>query len=188
MFRLVGLCVVSVGLVIFSSASRAQEGFKFENKPANLQAYIQQLHQLAHIKKDVAAANKMFRALLPDEARAKAALRDEAAGLAATIADAFAKAPPSDLDAAKLGTAAQTKVAVYGATTEDLIKYAAGSVAAAEFPSKVQDIAPKTLRPGVTFYEVELTEPSKDFGVKLHLLYWDGKQWSMLGSVWRMVK
>jgi hypothetical protein len=30
--------------------------------------------------------------------------------------------------------------------------------------------------------------PPKDFGVKLHLLYWDGKQSSMLGSVWRMVK
>jgi hypothetical protein len=44
------------------------------------------------------------------------------------------------------------------------------------------------LRPGVTFYEVEFLEPGKDAGMKYHLFYWDGKQWSMLGPVWRALE
>jgi hypothetical protein len=37
----------------------------------------------------------------------------------------------------------------------------------------------------MTFYEVELLEPGKEYGMKYHLFFWDGKQWTMLGPVWR---
>ena len=40
----------------------------------------------------------------------------------------------------------------------------------------------------MTFYEVEFLEPGKDAGMKYHLFYWDGKQWSMLGPVWRTLE
>jgi hypothetical protein len=186
MFRSVvlGGLGLSFCLVISTAYCTAQESsFKFENKAANLQAYFQQMYDLVHTKKDAAAANKMLKALLPDEARAKLALRDDApATLAKTIAAEYAKIPAGEFDAAKMLSAEKSKVSVYAATTEELIKYANGSVANAEFPSKAQDSAMTILRPGMTFYEVEMTEPTKDFGLKLHLLYWDGKQWAMLVS------
>ena len=40
----------------------------------------------------------------------------------------------------------------------------------------------------MTYYEVEYLEPGKSAGMKYHLLYWDGNQWSMLGPVWRVLK
>jgi len=36
----------------------------------------------------------------------------------------------------------------------------------------------------MTFYAVEFLEPGKSSGIKYHLVYWDGNQWSMLGPVW----
>jgi hypothetical protein len=44
------------------------------------------------------------------------------------------------------------------------------------------------LRPGLTFYQVEFLEPGKDDGMKYHLFYWDGEQWTMLGPIWRVLK
>jgi hypothetical protein len=40
----------------------------------------------------------------------------------------------------------------------------------------------------MTFYEVEFVPPGKDLGMKFHLFYWDGSQWTMLGPVWRVIK
>ena len=30
--------------------------------------------------------------------------------------------------------------------------------------------------------------PGKDSGMKYHLIYWDGRQWMMLGPVWRVME
>jgi hypothetical protein len=49
-------------------------------------------------------------------------------------------------------------------------------------------MAEQILRPGMTFYEVEFLEPGKEYGVKYHLFFWDGKQWTMLGPVWRALQ
>ena len=68
------------------------------------------------------------------------------------------------------------------------MRYREGSVAYKEFPGGTKRVAELALRPGVTFYEVEYLEPGKSAGMKYHLLYWDGKQWSMLGPVWRVLK
>ena len=57
-----------------------------------------------------------------------------------------------------------------------------------EFPGGAKRVAELALRPGMTFYEVEYLEPGKNTGMKYHLLYWDGKQWSMLGPAWRVLK
>jgi hypothetical protein len=55
----------------------------------------------------------------------------------------------------------------------------------AKFPGGAVKLAGQILRPGMTFYEVEFLEPGKDSGMKYHLFYWDGKQWTMLGPLWR---
>ena len=38
------------------------------------------------------------------------------------------------------------------------------------------------------FYEVEYFMAGTDSGMKYHLIYWDGRQWTMLGPVWRVMK
>lgn len=44
------------------------------------------------------------------------------------------------------------------------------------------------LKPGLTFYEVEVTEPGKQMGTKFHMFFWDGSAWKMLGPAWRAFK
>jgi hypothetical protein len=77
---------------------------------------------------------------------------------------------------------------VHASTTAELAKYQEGSTAFNHFPGGAQEMARRYLRDGMTFYEVEFFEPGKDKGMKYHLFFWDGKQWSMLGPIWRVVK
>jgi hypothetical protein len=79
-------------------------------------------------------------------------------------------------------------VKVHGATTEEIVTYAQGSVVYSEFPGGTRRIAERILRPGMTFYEIEFLEPGKEYGMKYHLLYWDGRQWTMLGPLWRALQ
>jgi hypothetical protein len=165
--------------------------FKHENKPQNLKALFERIHQEAHIKKDNKQAAALFRSMLPDEARAKKGLKDGIApDTLRQIHEMHQKLRSSinDEGAARIARAAQKDVQVHGATTEDIIRYRQGSVAYKEFPGGAKRVADQLLRPGVTFYEVEYLEPGKDAGMKYHLIYWDGTQWSMLGPLWRVLK
>src|SRR5687767_10246962 len=96
--------------------------------------------------------------------------------------------PVTEESVSKLAQPEQKQVRVYGATTEELIKYREGTVAFKEFPAAAKRVAREMLRPGMTFYEVEYRAPGKDAGMKYHLVYWDGRQWSMLGPAWRVLK
>ena len=58
-----------------------------------------------------------------------------------------------------------------------------GTPAFNEFPGGAKRLAETSLKPGATFYEVEITEPGKDSGMKYHLFFWDGARWRMLGLV-----
>jgi hypothetical protein len=165
--------------------------FKHENNPRNLKALFERVHQDLYVKKDAAHAAALFRGLLPDEARAKKALKDnvppETARQLKGMHDKFsAGITPADIG--KVARATQSVVQVHGATTEEIIRYREGSVAYKEFPGGARRAAEQMLRPGMTFYAVEFVEPGKDAGMKYHLLYWDGKQWAMLGPVWRVMR
>ena len=83
---------------------------------------------------------------------------------------------------------ARTEIQVHASTTEDLAAYKEGTPAFKEFPGGARKAAETILRPGVTFYELELLEPGKQRGMKYHLLFHDGKQWKMLGPVWRALR
>ncbi|MEQ1773723.1 MAG: hypothetical protein ABL891_08055 [Burkholderiales bacterium] len=165
--------------------------FRHENKPQNLKALFERIHHEAHVKKDNQQAAALFRSLMPDQARVKKALKDDIApDLTRQIADMHVKLggtiTPDGIG--KVARATQKEVQVHGATTEEIMRYRDGSVAFKEFPGGTKRVAEQALRPGVTFYEVEYLEPGKSAGMKYHLLYWDGKQWSMLGPVWRVMK
>ncbi len=188
------LCVVACVLLGSVSAALAEEAaaFKQENKPENLKALLQQVHQLIHVKKDLKAAAALFAGTVPDEDRAKAGMKDDVAAETKTkilamhqgLRTAMASKPEG---IATLCKAEQTDVQVHGATTEEIIKYEKGSVAYNEFPGGARRVAELVLRPKTTYYEVEFLVPGQDAGMKFHLFYWDGKQWSAIGPVWRLL-
>lgn len=165
--------------------------FKHENKPQNLKALFERVHQEAHVKNDSKQAAVLFGSLIPDEARAKKALKDNIApDTLRQILEMHSKlrGTITPEGAGKVARATQKEVQVHGATTEEIMRYREGTLAFKEFPGGAKRVAELALRPGMTFYEVEYLEPGKNAGMKYHLLYWDGKQWSMLGPVWRVLK
>jgi hypothetical protein len=103
------------------------------------------------------------------------------------ISGYYKQLPPSDEQVACLFSPdpKRSEVRVYGSTVEELIAYEDGSLAYKEFPGGAKDVAEKALRPGGTFYEVEVAEPGNDSGTKYHLFFWDGTGWKMLGPIWR---
>lgn len=165
--------------------------FRHENQPQNLKALFERVHHEVHVKKDAKQAAALFGALLPDEERAKKALKDNIApDTLRPILDMHQKLSGSitPQGVIKVARATQKEVRVQGANTEDIMRYREGSVAFQAFPDGAKRVAAEALRAGTTFYEVEYLEPGKSAGMKYHLLYWDGKQWSMLGPVWRVLK
>ena len=185
-------CAAIVFTVLMGLASAVTGAdFKHENKPQNLQALFERIHQEVHAKKDPAQAIALFRAMMPDEMRVRKALKEKIdAGTVQKITDMHRKlnANMNPEGIAKIARATQKVVRVHGASTEDIARYSEGSVAFKSFPGGAKTVASQSLRPATTFYEVEYLEPGKDSGMKYHLIYWDGKQWSMLGPVWRALK
>lgn len=164
---------------------------KQENTPASLKALIQQLHQ-AQQKANHQQAAELTRALLPDEARLKLALRDEAPADAIQailgLNKQYLAAPEAGQATILMARTEQTEVQVHGATTEELSQYADGSTAAAQFPKMARTAAQKLLRPGATFYMVECRQPGTKLATRFEMFYWDGKQWTWLGPVWSILR
>lgn len=158
----------------------------------SLKALFEKYHA-ALMTQDGATAAQIVQDLLPDEPRLQSAIGPGATPeIWAKIKAFHAQLPKTDATAlAKLLAAnpAQTLVKVHGASTEEIARYAEGSVAFAEFPGAARDLATAgILKPGVTFFELEFLEPGAEAGMKYHLFYWDGASWSMLGPVWRGLK
>jgi hypothetical protein len=199
MSRYCNLMLPTIGIAIVFAAlahsvvqgQEAASGFKQENRPENLKALCQELHK-AITANNVKRAASLTRGLLPDESRVRKALHDKVPSATVDQIMALHKkfTTGDDASLARLLAAKpeNTEVQVHGATTEELRAYAKDSVAYKEFPGGAQRLAAQVLRPGMTFYEVEFVPPGKDLGMKFHLFYWDGSQWTMLGPVWRVIK
>jgi hypothetical protein len=183
------LCAVGVKLCTGKDAAGA---FRQENKPENLQALFELIHVSAHKPGGSAQAMTLFKSLFPDEARLKKALKEDVAPDVLQKVVAYhgnLRARGDKAESAKeIARPEQKVVKVHTATTKELAEYRRGSVAHSEFPGGAKQLAEKILRPGMTFYEVELLEPGKDAGMKYHLFYWDGSQWAMFGPMWRALR
>ncbi|MEM4405386.1 MAG: hypothetical protein QXR28_05960 [Nitrososphaerota archaeon] len=164
-------------------------GLQPEQKPEDLKKLFEVIYLNLHVKKDHKLAASLFQSLIPDETRLKRALREGlSAEVRAQIVAYHKSMPVNEENVAGLVRSGQSVVKLHAATTEEIARYEQGSVAYKEFPGGAKRVAEQILRKGVTFYEVEFLEPGKGAGVKYHLLYWDGEQWSMLGPVWRVLK
>jgi hypothetical protein len=164
--------------------------FRHENRPENLKALLETIHHLIYVKKDARSAAALLLSLIPNEERARKALRNDAPPESLQkILDMYRQfGLPGNADVNRLAKPEQTIVKVHGATTEEIARNEQGTVVFSEFPGGAVDMAGKILRPGLTFYEVEFLEPGKEYGIKYHLFFWDGRQWTMLGPVWRALR
>lgn len=157
---------------------------------ASLKALCQKIHATLHQQNDAAGAAKLFQQFIPDDTRLKHGLRsDIKPDQLKAIQDLKSKmGTVGEKEVRQMLKASQTEVQVHASTTEELVAYARDSVAFKEFPGGAQRLAQLVLKPKMTWYEVEYLEPGKDAGMKFHLFYWDGQQWSMLGPVWRAIR
>ena len=170
---------------------KAGADFKQTNSADNLKALFDELYK-ARSANETSKAAALTRGLLPDETRIRKGLRDDADPESVKrIVTLLQGLTPSDETtmARVLGAdPANTEVQVHGATTEEISRYERGSSAFNEFPGGAQRLAREILRPNTTFYEVELLKPGNDAGMKFHLFFWDGSQWTMLGPIWRALR
>jgi hypothetical protein len=74
-------------------------------------------------------------------------------------------------------------VRLYAASTDELARQAR-STGARAFPKGARTVARDLLRPGLTWYMVELAAPGQAEGFRYHLVFFDGEQWTMMGPLW----
>lgn len=85
---------------------------------------------------------------------------------------------------------AESVITAHAATVADLIENSKASAAFRFFPKELHAFAhDATLRDGVTFYEVTVSEPASPGKAprRIDVLFWDGAAWKMLGSIWKVL-
>lgn len=165
--------------------------FTHENTPQNLKAFFERIHHTLYVQQDSKQAAALFDSLIPDEARIRKALREDVAADAVQqileLQKSFGRV--TEREVGKVVVGPTHKVAwVYGATTEEIARYTEGSLAYKAFAGGARRIAKNVLRPGMTYYQVEYQGRGQKVAMKYNLLYWDGKQWTMLGPAWQAFK
>ena len=165
-----------------SLTGQAWFGESREPNADDLKARMESLRLAIH-SQNIDLAARLTRRFYPNEQRVRVALRNDPSR---AILDFYARLKPKDDAAwAKLlrTSPKRSQVSVHAATTENLIERT--DIVRQEFPGGAVRMASTHFKPGVTFYEIELTEPGKSMGMKYHLFFWDGKDWCMLGPIWR---
>ena len=141
--------------------------------------------------KEFARGKALTMSVIPTKDHLKKLFKDDApAEVFDKMLEQYKSLPPDDAKVACVFTPGEgrTAITVHVSSVEDLIAYKDGTPASEEFPGGAKKLAEQFLKPGATFYEVEVTEPGKDSGTKFHMFFWDGAQWRMLGAVWRALK
>ncbi len=104
--------------IALPAATAGAASFKHENRPQNLKALFESMHQAVHVKQDVKQATALFQSMVPDEARARKALKDNAAPeTARQLLEMHQKMPVTEEAVRKLARADQKEVQVHGSTT-----------------------------------------------------------------------
>ncbi len=191
MARPVPTLTVALAMVVAAGVALAGAGQPAAQRdhPDNLKALLETIQRTIHVQKNAAGGAAMFRALIPDEARLRKALKTGVdPAIVQQALQFYQQITPADEQAGALVKPTQTIVRIHGATTEEIARYQEGTIASQEFPGGAKRLAERILRPGMTFYEAEYLEPGRDRGMKYHLFFWSGTQWSMLGPIWRALE
>lgn len=188
MTRRLVLACLALALVAPAGCRDKVAGFEQRDDPRNLEALWQTV-QRRFGKGDLEGGAALIRSTLPDRAALSRALRPSVdPHVVERLQDMYQKLSSLDAQAIARGLKPQrTKVRVRAASGRDIATYEDPAVKAA-FPVGARQVAAAILRPGVTFYQVELLEPGADKGTKFHLFFWGGSRWRTLGPAWRALR
>jgi hypothetical protein len=158
------------------------DSYNREEKAEDLKRLFQRLHGALWLG-DVKTSTALMAGLRPDQQRLWKALREGVTAEMVAECAAFQKnmATPMELQQLYVNSI-PSDIRVYAATTEELQGSVEGSKTH-EFPAELRELAKRFLRPGMKFYEVEVGFEKGKKGWKTPLLFWDGKQWTMLGPI-----
>jgi hypothetical protein len=161
-----------------------------ENTLDNLTLLLQDLHR-SQSYGEIDRALLVTRRLLPDERRVRLGLSPGVpSDVVRKIVDKnTADVPTEDTKLANYlsGGPEASQVTITSATTEELANESTD--AARDFPFAARRVAREgVLRPATTYHLVRLFKPGETIGVPLHLVFWDGQQWTILGPIWRALK
>jgi hypothetical protein len=196
MMRIGSALLVSAALLVGGACSKKDKGgggappVALKDGADGLKAFFEQSHA-ACTGKDFGKGKALVMSVIPTKDGLKKVLKDDVPGdQLDKLVDQYKELPPTDEKAACIFYPGEgrTEIKVYASTVEDLAAYKEGTPAFEEFPGGAKKLAEKVLKPGNTFYEVEVTEPGKDSGTKYHMFYWDGAQWRMMGPAWRVFR
>lgn len=81
-----------------------------------------------------------------------------------------------------------SKLKVYAATGQEILDNEFESEAWLKFPGGCQRVVRTYFQAETLFFELEWTRPKKKRGFKLHLWFWNGGRWVMVGPLWRVLK
>ena len=196
MMRIGSAFIVSAALLVSGACDKGKKdkggGTPIAQKDGadGLKALFEASHA-ACTGKDFAKGKALTLSVIPTKDQLKKLMKDDVpADQLGKLADQFKDLPPSDEKAACVFYPGdgRTEIKVHPSSVEDLVAYKEGTPAFEEFPGGAKKLAETVLKPGNTFYEVEVTEPGKDLGTKFHMFFWDGTQWKMMGPAWRVFK
>lgn len=193
LFVVLALLVVGCALPACDKAdpgAAANALFKQANTPDNLKALVEAILK-AQEAGEVERAAALTNNLIFDDGLLKRIFKADVPGKFLSEQNGRLKLfPTTQAELANLVRRLKperTQINVHGATTEEIQAFLGGGAStepAKEFSQMPKDFA-ANLRPGLTFYQVELVEPGKNAGVKYHMFTWDGSRWRMLGPGWR---
>jgi hypothetical protein len=146
-------------------------GFEQKNSPDNLKALVESLLR-ALAARDEATFTGLLGGLQPDEATVKKGLRD---GLAA---DAIGRVLASARQIPTLGAGLAT-AEVHGATGSEIKEQT--TLESGHFSGNDRAAAEELLRPDMKYYNVRVSGGGEE--KTLHLFFWDGAGWKMLGHI-----
>ncbi|HEY5922111.1 MAG TPA: hypothetical protein VIV11_10595 [Kofleriaceae bacterium] len=197
MMRIGPAILFSVALLVVGACDKGKKDNKAGGAPPvaqkdgadGLKAFFQS-SLAACAQKDYAKGKALVMSVIPSKDHLKKLFKDEVTDPELTqLSEQFKELPPSDEKAACVfAPEGRTEIRVHLSSVEDLAAYKEGTPAFEEFPGGARKLAEKVLKPGNTFYEVEVTEPGKEQGTKYHMFFWDGGQWRMMGPAWRVLK
>jgi hypothetical protein len=196
MMRIGSALLVSAALLVFGACDKGKKEKAGGAPPIaakdgadGLKALFTASHA-ACTGKDFGKGKQIVMSVIPSKDHLKKVLKDDVSDAdLGKLADQYKELPPDDAKAACVfAPEGRTEIKVHASTVEDLAAYKEGTPAFEEFPGGARKLAEKVLKPGTTFYEVEVTEPGKDTGTKYHMFFWDGAQWRMMGPAWRVLK
>ena len=162
--------------------------FQHVNDHENLRKMFRRIRDLIRAGQ-YARASTLGATLLPDEARLRAGLRDGTPPAEIDRILALEKASlPDEVYKIFAPDSLASEVRLYRATTEELMSPPKDTAAHDVFPKNAQKVARELLRPGITWWIVELAVPGQEQGFRYHLIFFDGAHWTMLGPIWAAPK